>query len=120
MKKLGLIFAILSLVGGGKAYADQPQTLQVNSPVVLIAGAGSSARVALPTNATDRFVVSNNVDVGCFIKTGDSTVTAAATDMPVLAGSIQAFMKNTAHTHVAAICPSAASGNIYFAVGVGE
>jgi hypothetical protein len=53
-----------------------------------------------------------------FIKFGDSTVEAAATDFPILPGTIQTFHVLEQWTHVAAIMASG-TGTIYASVGDG-
>lgn len=108
-------FAAIIFVAG-PAYAV---AVQINYPTVLIAASASSVRVALPANSSAEFMITSDVDDTCFVKTGSSTVTAAATDTPVLGGSIQTFTKKPDHTYVAAICP-AGSGTIYFTVGNGD
>jgi hypothetical protein len=86
---------------------------------VSVAASSSSSRVALPTKPDKARTVRIAAPSGgtlTFIKFGDSTVTAAVTDMPILPGTTEVFTLDDA-THVAAI--TATSQTIYATVGLG-
>lgn len=64
---------------------------------------GASASVALPLGAGDVLRILNDGTATAFFKFGDSTVTAAVTDTPILAGMSEAFTYPESQTHIAAI-----------------
>lgn len=65
----------------------------------------SSASVAIPTsNGNQVRIVNESTDTIAYIAFGDSSVTAATTDMPILASTAEAF--TVSGTHVAAITAS--------------
>jgi len=62
--------------------------------------------------------IHNAASVVVFIKFGDSTVTAATTNMPIPAGGTEVFQIGPSVTHIAAITASG-SGTLYATTGVG-
>lgn len=94
-------------------------------PTSTLGVTAASGRVALatPRGAQIR-VVSAPGGQTAFIKFGDSTVTAAVTDMPILPGAIETFTVPLAtpqalFTHVAAITASS-TATLYFTSGDGQ
>lgn len=83
---------------------------------------GSVAIARRPTNGPFQLRIHNAGTTTVFVAKGDSTVTAATTDMPVPPGAVEVITiqspANTQTTHVAAITASG-SGTIYFTTGVG-
>lgn len=89
---------------------------------VSLAADNNSDRVALPNNDNQYTIVvtaetSDTAEI-VFIKFGNSSVTAAVTDMPILPGSIQSFRIGPTLTHVAGITASGAN-TLYFTAGDG-
>lgn len=84
---------------------------------------GSTANVALSKGTTPGptpnqiMVTSPSGGTLAFIKFGDSTVTAAVTDTPILPGAIMIFSIPPATTYVAAIGTSGTT--LYFTSGEG-
>lgn len=75
-----------------------------HSGTVSLSATASSARVQLPV-AGSTMIVRNYGPNRVFIKRGGGTVTAAATDYPVEAYTIDYLYRDLAsHTHLAAIC----------------
>ena len=64
------------------------------------------------------FVVTNTGSVTCYIRTGNSGVTASAADYPVLAGSQVSLTKDQDHTHLAHIAASG-TGALHIIPGEG-
>lgn len=64
---------------------------------------GSSQRVALPAGSGTQFRILNDGTTTCFFKAGDSSVTAAITDTPILAGTSEVMILDGVATHIAAI-----------------
>ena len=79
---------------------------------------GTTARVALAKGSVPQTVMVTGHPTGAiaFIKFGDSTVEAAATDTPILPGAIYTLSISAGVTHVAAI---GTSGTLYFTSGRG-
>lgn len=90
--------------------------INVNSPSASISGSTSSARTAYPTGAGSRVTVYNSGSVAVFVKSGDVTVTAAATNQFVPAGQMRVFERNPNDTHLAAITASS-TATVYFTLG---
>ena len=89
--------------------------LNIKTPFQVIATSTSSGRLAYSSPSNTQFVrVFNEGTVTIFVNSGDSTVTAASTNVPIGGGKSTILEKGVADTHFAAI---AASGtpNIYFA-----
>lgn len=85
---------------------------------VSISASTSTGRVALPTTGNLTIRVYNGTSALAFIKFGDSTVEAAATDTPIPAGIPCGFTPPANATHVAAILASG-TGTVYFTAGSG-
>lgn len=70
------------------------------------AGATGSARVAFAGTPNDLdYVIVNTGSKTAYVKNGDSTVTAAITDIPILPGAyVGTFSRNQLDTHIAALC----------------
>lgn len=84
-------------------------------------GAGaSSAATALSKSGQQARIVSETggSQAKAFIKFGDSSVVAAATDTPILPGTTEVMTPPTAATHFAVF--SAAATLVYVTSGIGE
>ena len=91
--------------------------INTNTPVVSVTtGAASSVRVALPTGSFTTCMVINASDTIVFVKTGNSAVEAAATNLPVLPNQSVPVTINSKDTHFAVYCASA-SKVVYVAMG---
>ena len=79
-----------------------------------------SQRVALSRAHDQTCIITAPTDNSgpVFIKFGDNTVEAAATDFPILPGTVQTFHVLESYTNVAAIM-SSGTGTIYASVGDG-
>lgn len=78
---------------------------------------GASASVALGAGGgLQVMVTSDPANSIAFIKFGESAVTAALTDTPILPGTVQVFTIAATTTHVAAI---GTAGTLYFTGGDG-
>jgi len=64
------------------------------------------------------FVVTNTGSVTCYVRTGNSGVTASVADYPVLAGSQVSLTKDQDHTHLAHIAASG-TGALHIIPGEG-
>lgn len=95
-----------------------PQYLFTPGATASISVTTSSARVALPAGGGQLAVLNNGGGV-VFIKFGDSTVTAAVTDIPVEIGVARGFTPPGTATHVAAIIASG-TATVYFTAGEGS
>lgn len=82
--------------------------VDVNTPSVSLNVSATSARVELG-NVNGTSLQIDNTGIGAaqpadiYVKTGNSTVTAATTDMHIPAGFFGTFKIDPSHTHVAAI-----------------
>ena len=84
---------------------------------VSLAVTGTTGRVAVTGNGDQVLVSSLAANAIAFIKMGDSTVTAAVTDTPILPGTVQVFTIPSGATNIAAI--GTASTTLYFTRGDG-
>ncbi len=82
---------------------------------------GTTANVALPSTRGNQILVTSpgGSATTSFIKFGISTVEAAVTDFPILAGTVQVLTIPMSATHVAAINATGAQ-TLYFTAGDGE
>lgn len=92
---------------------------------VSLAASTTSARVALtnpPSNSEFQVRVHNAGSALAFIHRGNSTVTAATTDVPIPSGAVEVLtfenLDGTPQTHVAAITTSG-TATLYFTIGFG-
>lgn len=76
----------------------------------------STANVALGTTQHNQIMITGGSAIA-FIKFGDSTVTAALTDIPILPNIKYVFSIGPSLTHVAAI---GTAGTLYFTLGNGK
>lgn len=94
-----------------------------NATVTISAGASSQSQ-AIKKRPTGKFQVRihNAAATLCFYRFGDSTVTAANTDVPLPAGAVEVVtVENrdaSAETHMAVILASG-SGSVYVTTGAG-
>ena len=79
----------------------------------------SSARVALPTTGGMQVLIYSAGTAASFIKFGDSTVTAAVTDIAIPSGFNRIFTIPPGVTHVAGIT-AASTATVYFTRGDGQ
>lgn len=89
---------------------------------VSLACTTSSDRVALSRGTGNTYQVMVTAPAGgalTFIKFGSSTVTAAATDTPILPGTSRVFTVSTVFTHMAGIT-GASTQTIYATAGAGQ
>lgn len=95
--------------------------ISIANPTVTHSITNATSRVAIAQAATltERVVrVVNPSANTVFIKSGDSTVTAAVTDTPVRpAESVTFSLPNNDHTHIAAIAGVAGPSVVYYQVG---
>jgi len=73
-----------------------------------ISATATSARAALNTE-TGSITATNTGTEIAYVCTGDSSVTADATDYPVLGGTQVSIGRDPRATHVAVICPTGTS-----------
>lgn len=87
---------------------------------VSLAATNSSSRVALvgATDAPYQVRIYNAGPATAFLGRGDSSVTAATTNMPLPAGVVEVITLDGSVTHLAAITPSGAA-TLYFTTGEG-
>jgi hypothetical protein len=84
-------------------------------------GAGSSSTATALARTGQQVLItseSGGTQAKAFIKFGDSTVQAAATDTPILPGTTQIFTPPSSATHFAVF--SAAATLVYATSGIGE
>lgn len=87
---------------------------------VTLSASGTTGRVALPATRGNQIRIANPAGGQIvFVKFGDSTVTAAVTDTPVLVGATDIFTVPTGMTHVAGIT-STSTATVYFTAGDGQ
>ena len=87
-------------------------TVHINTPTATISGTTSSARVAYPVNS-DFVRVMNAGTTVAYVRSGDSTVVAAAgTGQFIRGASDTVFRRDRNDTHIAAIMVSG-SATIY-------
>jgi hypothetical protein len=79
----------------------------------------STGNVALPSGAGSRFLLQNSGANPFFFKVGNSSVTAAVTDTPLLAGESRVFTLDPSATTIAAITGTA-TATLYVTRGEGE
>lgn len=84
---------------------------------VILQVTGSTARQSLGTGGDQVRLLSVAANAILFFKFGDSTVTAAVTDTPLIPGEIEIFTIPPGTTHVAAI--GTTSTNLYATRGDG-
>lgn len=84
------------------------------------AGPASSAATLLPRTGQQALITSESggTQAKAFIKFGDSSVVAAATDTPILPGTAQVFTPPDAATHFAVFAATVTL--VYVTSGVGE
>lgn len=86
---------------------------------VSVSSTTANGALNLPTQSmTSSVRVHNSTTAIVFIKFGNSTVTAATTDMPIPAGGVETFEISPAVTHIAGITASV-SGTLYATTGRG-
>jgi hypothetical protein len=92
--------------------------IPLSNPTVTHSITNASSRVAI-TGSNERILrVVNPSANTIFLKSGDSTVTAAITDTPVRPGETAIFsLPNNSHTHIAAIAAVAGPSVAYYQVG---
>lgn len=90
-------------------------TVHINSKAATISATTSSARTALTVADQGRegLYIYNSGTVPVLVRSGDSSVAAAAGDNVIPAGGSRLLMKNTTDTHLAAITASG-SATVYF------
>jgi hypothetical protein len=126
MKKfLGAAAASIALACALAAGAQQYPYHWLEDSTVSITTGNSSANVALKREPTGQFQIRvfNSCTTTVFIRKGtDSTVTAAATDLPIAPGSVEVLtLQNNPTapiTYLAMISPSG-SCTLYVTAGVG-
>lgn len=85
---------------------------------VSLSATTSSSRVAL-SGGGKSVEIQNTGSVTVFVNLGDSSVSAATTDYPVLAGMCKVITRDpNAHTNIAGITASG-SATVYFTAGEG-
>jgi len=80
-----------------------------NVKALPLVAATPSARIPLPNLALPDIMIINEGSVTVFVNTGDSTVTADATNMPILAGEKGVYSRGLREkpiTHIAAFVVS--------------
>jgi len=95
--------------------------MDINSPSNTLSVSTSSNRVETTTTGTDRVIIDNTVAgaVECYIKSGNSTVTAATTDTHVGVGVYLTYRIDPSHTHIAGITASG-TGTVVIQRGSGD
>jgi hypothetical protein len=87
---------------------------------VSLAATTSTARVALPLTKGPQLRVSSlAANALTFIKFGTDTVNAAATDFPILPGTVTTITVPPGATHVAGVTGTS-TATLYFTAGDGE
>lgn len=89
--------------------------------VATINGSARSSAAIYDGGGPVQVLVSNEGTATVFINFGDDTVTAATTNTPVLAGTVQVFtVENPGKSAIwAAVRAAGATGNVYFTPGRG-
>lgn len=87
---------------------------------VTLAVTAASSRIALDVGPSGQVMITNAPDSAlAFIKFGDSTVTAAVTDTPILPSACYVFSVGPDVTHIAGICAGAGTATVYTTRGQG-
>ena len=86
-------------------------------PTVSLSATTSSSSISLGTQARTVRVY-NAGSVAVFIKFGNTSATAATTDLPIAPGSVEAF--DTRKADIVAGSTASGSATVYFTVGEGE
>lgn len=96
----------------------QPFSPSANATLAVTATTGNVAVGSANQGSTFQFCnAGTNI---CFIKNGTSNaITAATTDIPVLAGAILTYSFPPETTHIAAICLAASTTTLYISRGEG-
>jgi len=94
--------------------------IDINAASVALSMTASSARVALAGSPSSFLMVDNSFPgaLDCYLKSGNSAVTAATTDMHIAAGEKAVYEIDPSHTHVAGI--STAANTVRLVRGNGE
>lgn len=96
---------------------DQNNSFNVNSITVSLSVSGTSARVAYGVSRQN-IVIQNAGTSVAFVRSGDSSVTATTSHLPILPGAIMTLSREITDTHLAAISGTSTTLYITSADGV--